>query len=912
MNKNQNYNSPHDYSHLYGGSAPQLSEPVPVYESPKRSEPPPKYASLKSDYKNSRTSSSSSAPAPKPPKPKQPFSPISLLLVAGVIFLFLGGVIFLTNTWKALPDALRAVSLLSASVVAFGANMLAERVFRLRKTGLAFYILGCIFLPLALGGIGVFDLLGKWFSFHGDGASLLWMVIFISISASTYLGQKNYKNTVLVWLALAGIAGGWISFSIFVSNQVLEGLPVQAQVSIFGVLIVAYAIGSAVVCERYFQNHQESYVTKAIPSYLYIVNLVTSLFMLAISKSDGKIAACILSLIMAVLFCNYRFIEKKFHLGLLGSGFCMMTALYQISSYFDNKIDIGIFMITVCSVVFMSLLQMPKLRTEFTQTYSKAGILLSCTLIFPLSFEVAAEQEDLIFWLLYPLLMIAVIFYAKAEKNKLSQETGFHIAHICLLFLIAEHAFQTESDLSVLGLVISALILLIVSIIRKQLWTLTTAILASGAALLLNFDHADVSILWLCAAGLLGGMIYANQKWRFLLEKCCAWALIAFFTTALQGTLVIWTERDVAWILTLAASGLLYLLETFVFWRELRRNETRPYLEFESLILSIIAFGSYLIHDTSAGFGFLLCILLLIFSAGFLRKDVNIIAVPQLIMLFATVSHLVGDMISQAAGVICYLVLLVLYAAMGRLLLPYGFYHHEGNKTQIDWALLAGALPVFGVAVVVDWYPSILVCLFLAIYSLLYIGRVQNRFIPTLMASAFSCLTILFHNINDPFEIFSALHDSEMKTPQVLLYLLPFHLFILSLLWILPEKFKKTVHNARFAMYCLTMFCLLCVSLNFKVAADAILLMVFSFAILIGSFSVKKLRWFTLGFAILFLTTIRLTWKFWTSLHWGIYLFLAGILLIGIASYTEYKNRYYAEHPDEPKKKMDFFKTWTW
>ncbi|MBR4318622.1 MAG: hypothetical protein IKP69_01060, partial [Oscillospiraceae bacterium] len=208
--------------------------------------------------------------------------------------------------------------------------------------------------------------------------------------------------------------------------------------------------------------------------------------------------------------------------------------------------------------------------------------------------------------------------------------------------------------------------------------------------------------------------------------------------------------------------------------------------------------------------------------------------------------------------------------------------------------------------------PSILVCLFLAIYSLLYIGRVKNKFIPTLMASAFSCLTILFHNINDPFEIFYALHNSEMKTPQVLLYLLPFHLFILSLLWILPERFKKTVHNMRFVMYCLTMFCLLCVSLNFKVASDAILLMTFSFAILIGSFFVKRLRWFTLGFAILFLTTIRLTWKFWTSLHWGIYLFLAGILLIGIASYTEYKNRYYAEHPDEPKQKMQFFKTWTW
>ncbi|MDE7094221.1 MAG: hypothetical protein K2O52_04850 [Oscillospiraceae bacterium] len=63
-------------------------------------------------------------PPPKPPK--QPFNPIPLLLIAGVIFLFLGGIVFLTNTWEVLSDAGRAISLLSASIIAFGVNFLAE------------------------------------------------------------------------------------------------------------------------------------------------------------------------------------------------------------------------------------------------------------------------------------------------------------------------------------------------------------------------------------------------------------------------------------------------------------------------------------------------------------------------------------------------------------------------------------------------------------------------------------------------------------------------------------------------------------------------------------------------------------------------------------------------------------------
>ena len=37
--------------------------------------------------------------------------------------------------------------------------------------------------------------------------------------------------------------------------------------------------------------------------------------------------------------------------------------------------------------------------------------------------------------------------------------------------------------------------------------------------------------------------------------------------------------------------------------------------------------------------------------------------------------------------------------------------------------------------------------------------------------------------------------------------------------------------------------------------------------------------------------TVQLTWSFWTSLHWGVYLFLAGALLIGIAFVYELRQR---------------------
>jgi len=249
---------------------------------------------------------------------------------------------------------------------------------------------------------------------------------------------------------------------------------------------------------------------------------------------------------------------------------------------------------------------------------------------------------------------------------------------------------------------------------------------------------------------------------------------------------------------------------------------------------------------------------------------------------------------------------------MGRLLLPEGFCDRSDGGLRLDWPLLMGVFPIVAAAVRLNWYPTILTSLFLSLYATLFVGRVRSRSIPALLASCFGCLTIFLHNCYDPFEVLHILRYMDIKTPQILLYLLPMHLFLFSLLWILPDRFRKAVHMARFVMYCFTMACLLGASLSFGHVADAITLVVFSFAIFLGSFVVKRLRWFALGFSVLFIMTLHLTWSFWRSLHWGIYLFLAGALLITLASLYEYAGRRAQANPDAPKKKFQLFAQWRW
>lgn len=854
---------------------------------------------------------------PSPPKPKQPFSPIPLLLIAGVLFLFMGGILFLTSTWDMLSDAARAISLLSASLIAFGVNVLAEKVLKLPKTGLAFYILGCIFLPLALGGIGAFQLFGEWLSFSGDGCNLLWAMIFASIAGTSFFGQRKYKQVFLAGISLMSMTGTWYTLIFFFAELLCK----SGSTGYFLFLSIAfsgYAILAMLLAKSYRKTHDRSdSLARAIPACLYLTNCVYAVVLWAFSSDFPKIGI-VSSLILFVLFWNSDFISGKLHTGVFGAFLAMATVIGAIlNTWFADSFLADKSVEKAClrhfwgilAIIFLVFYKIPKLRPELTKTFSRAGAILSIFFFWLQGFCYLFENYEIL--LVYILVAIGFVLYQK-YGYKLTEDRIYFVLECGILFLaaIASQEYQIASFL----LVCSAFVLLIQAFLRKNTGSLMLAIAASAGMILSNYAHSEITILFLGAGLLIGGAVYAHRMRRELLEICCSWAGMALLIPASMKLCSLWMESSTASVVSMVILVTCYLLEIFAFPGHARSRKTKPYHEITSLVISFIVFFEYLeTHRIVAtGTGILLCISLLIFSAGFLKKESNALAIPQLVMLYFTYSHMVESLTdSVAIRTICYLALLLIYAAMGRIILPDGFYQH-GKKIRIDWALLAGVFPIFGIALTIDWYPSIVICLLLAVYSAFYINRLDNQHIPAVMASIFSCLALFFHNIQDAFGIVELLSGEDRKVPQLLAWLIPAHLFILSLIWILPKSKRNNVCEVRFGMYCLTMFSIVLTSLHSGSVADAILTAVISFLILAGSFTVKRLRWFTLGFVPLLLITFRVTWKFWTSLHWGMYLFLAGIILIVTASLYEYFTRKAQENPDEPKQKFKLFASWTW
>jgi hypothetical protein len=79
--------------------------------------------------------------------------------------------------------------------------------------------------------------------------------------------------------------------------------------------------------------------------------------------------------------------------------------------------------------------------------------------------------------------------------------------------------------------------------------------------------------------------------------------------------------------------------------------------------------------------------------------------------------------------------------------------------------------------------------------------------------------------------------------------------------------------------------------LAYDYLADALIMGVLSIGLLFAGMQLHKKQYFAIGSGALVINGIIQTREFWQSLPWWAYLLIAGLILIGIASYNEVKKR---------------------
>ncbi len=153
-------------------------------------------------------------------KERKPLS-FSIILIVGVIFVIVAGIVFATSGWRYMGGIAKTVMLMSMSAVFFIACAVSEKKLRLEKTGFAFFLLGGIFLPVSIVGVAYFRLLGAGFSFDENAGYRVFLVMMaVTVLIMLYAGRRYTGSAVVRYVFATITAVEYIAFSVSLTHLI--------------------------------------------------------------------------------------------------------------------------------------------------------------------------------------------------------------------------------------------------------------------------------------------------------------------------------------------------------------------------------------------------------------------------------------------------------------------------------------------------------------------------------------------------------------------------------------------------------------------------------------------------------------------------------------------------------------------
>ena len=357
-------------------------------------------------------------------KVKQPVSTINIVLIVGVLFIILAGLIFATTTWKTLPSVARTAIIFSLVIVFFGTSWMAENKLKLKQTSIAFYTLGTIFLPITLIAVGYFRLLGNWFTLMGEGRYLLGLIAFVLLTIAAFVGAVKYQLKHFAWTMFGCLTLSFMCFLRFIFHG-MDSLVLCLAVYSFGIM----KLGEQLIINE--ENKEKSYalLLKALKTFGVINLSILALFTVAVSGMGILSGIAVIS--FAGLFLNSSFYsETKLYgiypfTGILLIGFAKLGTSYELDRIF--------LMIAIAGTMILLGSIMNVLNENVKKALNMAAMLAGVSsLIF--GGAVAVVEET---WTLYRVAATAIILLnMTGAVIKYRNKTLLYLQPIVLISLL--------------------------------------------------------------------------------------------------------------------------------------------------------------------------------------------------------------------------------------------------------------------------------------------------------------------------------------------------------------------------------------------------------------------------------------------------------------------------------------------
>ncbi|WP_152655390.1 hypothetical protein [Oceanobacillus sp. CFH 90083] len=197
---------------------------------------------------------------------------ITWLLILGVSFLLISGLVVATSTWDQMGALLKVATLLGVSIFFLALSGLSSRFLKIEKTAFAFLTLGSLLLPIAMIGIGFFGLFGDYLTLTGEGR--YWLGILCTLVPLPLYARNAYKTEakLFVWI--------FYLFLSFLIGFFLAAL--QVPMDMFFFLIMLYNAALLAVYHRFRKKNKQVFhiFLKELPAYAQLNLIVSTLLML--------------------------------------------------------------------------------------------------------------------------------------------------------------------------------------------------------------------------------------------------------------------------------------------------------------------------------------------------------------------------------------------------------------------------------------------------------------------------------------------------------------------------------------------------------------------------------------------------------------------------------------------------------
>ena len=255
---------------------------------------------------------------------------------------------------------------------------------------------------------------------------------------------------------------------------------------------------------------------------------------------------------------------------------------------------------------------------------------------------------------------------------------------------------------------------------------------------------------------------------------------------------------------------------------------------------------------------------------------------------------------SSTVNLIVMMCILILYMGISRFVYHNATICCTHEKLVIDPMLAAGWLPI---ALMLGTTRT--ACFFTLLGSAIYCGCfIKKNTSQTTASILLSTSTLLTAAalIARPF----FLPESREVSSKITIAIIALTGLACRYIW---REFKEASKYSSNTIFIMSFIALLFDAMIFDTALNTIFVMGIMILVLIISIAVRSKTWFIASAASLFTITVYATREYLMALHWWIYLFIAGIILIGIASINEYCKKNNETLKTSVAKK---FSGWSW